>query len=171
MPGLIELLPDPACFPDAAPLYQNATWRDVAPLQEWLDASLQLKPLFVEKAFLERCANFVTLDYATAAAITIGDAGPQVSGRLAGDGTVAAPAMMLDGVPAYQVRMPHTLIPWDRGAITGVTELLRTGSCSLPAAKVPATVESKLESSPPATRDELLRRGLRVEDVQWLFEP
>lgn len=55
MPGLIDLFPDPALFPEAAKLYERSAWPpEFAPPRHLLDRSLALKPQLLASPILDR---------------------------------------------------------------------------------------------------------------------
>jgi pimeloyl-ACP methyl ester carboxylesterase len=184
LPGLLDLLPDPALFPEAEALYTQAGWPDDGhrPPQRWLDQSRALKPLVARSPILERATALVGLRHGTVASLQ------QEGGRLvhgprtsAGDGTVPARAAALAGLPAFELQSDHNLLPREPAAIQAVMDLIRTGRCSLPPvapsqarAELPRSAGTEvlvLESTAAASsRKERLSRGeLAAQDLEWLL--
>lgn len=135
MPGLLDMLPDPDLFPDAAQLYQRSTWPQAhAPAQIWLDQSRQLKRLLVSSPILETARLIVSPDHPTVAEVVISD-GRLQTGRqnLPGDGTVPlrSAAASVDGVTVLRAHSEHSALPREDAVIDAVESLLKNGSCDL----------------------------------------
>jgi pimeloyl-ACP methyl ester carboxylesterase len=135
LPGLIDLLPDPETFPDAASLYERATWpKDSAPAQVWLDQSRQMKRVFATSPILETARLIVTPGIPTVSEVGV-VGGKLQSGRRnrSGDGTV--PTRSAAGVSAlaiYRSTAAHGTMPREDSVIKAVRDLLTNGSCDLP---------------------------------------
>ncbi len=135
LPGLIDLLPDPETFPDAAALYERATWpKESAPAQVWLDQSRQMKRLFATSPILENARLIVSPGIPTVGAVGVVEGKLQPGRRnLPGDGTV--PTRSAAGVTAlaiYRSNAAHGTLPREDGVIKAVQDLLKNGTCDLP---------------------------------------
>ncbi len=182
LPGLIDMLPDPDLFPDAAPLYQRATWPEAnAPAQMWLDQSRQIKRLLATSPVLETAHLIVSPQHATVGDVRV------VGGRLQpgarnspGDGTV--PTRSAAGVPGtsvFRATYSHGELPREAAVIEAVDDLLRSGTCRLPALTRQAiedttpVEESITESIEEATAADLglrLRSGIFTQrDADFLL--
>ncbi|XXY50215.1 trypsin-like peptidase domain-containing protein [Sorangium sp. So ce269] len=179
MPGLVDMLPNLALFPDAEPFYTQNGWRTgVRPSQWLLDQSRTLKRRLVESPILDRTTLFVSLSHGTVTSWQLGAAGEQPRSGV-GDGTVPARAALIAGVPAYRAESEHSDLLQDPRVIAGVIELARTGECSAPrvteedlAAAVPVALMEAPEDDEARAREvrERARRGeLLGEDVRWLL--
>lgn len=135
-PGLIDMLPDPEIFPDAAPLYERATWPESgAPAQMWLDQSRHVKRLLATSPILETARLIVSPGHPT-----VGDVGV-VGGKLQpgrrnspGDGTVPtrSGAGSVPGVKVHRATFSHGDLPREAAVIEAVADLLKNGTCQLP---------------------------------------
>jgi pimeloyl-ACP methyl ester carboxylesterase len=110
MPGVVDLLPDPARFPSAHRLYDTRAWpTEAAPTQELLDRSLALKAAMPQSPILERTTVLASGHWPTE-----GDAGTTV----AGDGVTtlisARAAQAADYVPLH---FPHAFLMLEPKAI------------------------------------------------------
>ncbi|HKP52950.1 MAG TPA: trypsin-like peptidase domain-containing protein [Chloroflexia bacterium] len=136
LPGLIDMLPDPDLFSDAALLYQRANWlQKRAPAQVWLDQSRQLKRLIAASPLLETASLIVSPNHPT-----IGDVG-MIGGQIqlgrrirAGDGTVPTRSAAAGGSGAvvYRASSLHGDLPRDDAVIKAIDGLLKNGTCELP---------------------------------------
>jgi pimeloyl-ACP methyl ester carboxylesterase len=135
LPGLLDMLPDPELFPDAAPLYQRATWPEAsAPAQMWLDQSRQVKRLLATSPVLETARLIVSPEHPTVGEVTVvgGKLQPGARNR-PGDGTVPTrSAAGLAGVAVYRATYSHGDLPREPSVIEAVDDLLRNGTCRLP---------------------------------------
>ena len=182
LPGLIDMLPNPAQYPDASASYTTVVWpKDIdPPMQRWLDHSRNLKPLITGSPLLERTTLLVSLGHPTVATAVVTNGvihnGP-VTG--AGDGTVPARAAVVNGMPAFHVMLDHASIPKDPLAIQAVIDLGKTGQCSLKAVK-PADLDRTF--APPESvvfqegvavgvRERFESGQLKEADMEWLFRP
>jgi pimeloyl-ACP methyl ester carboxylesterase len=180
LPGLIDLLADPATFPSAEPMYAQAKWPDgIVPAQRWLDQSKALKRAVVASPLLDRTTLLVSLGHPTVSSAVLQggflEAGPK-NGK--GDGTVPAASAVVDGVPAFQASYEHSMLPLDPAVIAAVPSLIRTGTCALrpvAAGDLAGTLET-LESVNMAdtaaageVRERMLRGTLEQRDVLWLL--
>jgi pimeloyl-ACP methyl ester carboxylesterase len=136
LPGLIDMLPDPDVFPDAAPLYQRVAWPAAsAPAQVWLDQSRQVKRLLAGSPILETAHLVVSHDYPTTGEVAVvgGELRPGPANR-PGDGTVPtrSAAGGIPGLAVYRARRGHADLPREDAVIEAVADLLRDGRCDLP---------------------------------------
>ena len=136
LPGLIDMLPDPDIFPDAASLYQRITWPPKsAPAQIWLDQSRQLKRILATSPILDTARLIVAHNHPTVAEVTIVGRQLQSGPRSRpGDGTVPtrSAAASVQGVTVYQARGNHGDLPREQSVIDAVIGLLQNGTCTLP---------------------------------------
>ncbi|MBI2689357.1 MAG: trypsin-like peptidase domain-containing protein [Acidobacteria bacterium] len=186
LPGLIDMLPNPSIFADAAASYTTGVWpADIpSPRQFWLDHSRNLKSAIAQSPLLERATLLVSLRIPTVGASsfnngTIHDA----PATAAGDGTVPGRAAVLNGLPAFHVDFDHAAIPKDPLAIQAVMDLARTGACSLqpvrpadldrvfPPQEAPLFQEGAIEATVPPLRERFAARQIRESDIEWLFKP
>ena len=137
LPGLIDMLPDPEVFSDAAPLYERPTWlSEIAPSQAWLEQSRRVKRLIATSPLLDGANLIVSPDHPTINNIRI------VDGRLSpgkadkrGDGTVplrSAAGFGIPNVKVYRAGYGHGELPREPAVIVAVAELLKNGRCDLP---------------------------------------
>lgn len=190
LPGLVDMLPDPAVFDGAAALYDAHRWPERArPAQAWLDRSRALKerlarsPLFdPAKTTLIVGATHGTVDRM----LTDRDPGPR-NGR--GDGTVPIHGALVDGIPTFLAAdNTHDQLLRDPAVITAVADLFgMEGAITnlppfdpdrLPAVETPSIegVEGAPGGEPDeahaaALRARLDRGEVRATDVFWLYAP
>jgi pimeloyl-ACP methyl ester carboxylesterase len=182
LPGLIDMLPNPAQFPDASATYTSTVWpKDIdTPAQRWLDHSRNLKSVFAGSPLLDRTTLLVSLGYPTVSSAVTRNGfihnGPATG---AGDGTVPARAAVINGLPAFHVTLDHASIPKDPLAIQAVVELAKTGQCSLRTVQ-PADLDRTFappeavvfqEGVAAGVRERFQQGQLREADVDWLFRP
>jgi pimeloyl-ACP methyl ester carboxylesterase/V8-like Glu-specific endopeptidase len=182
LPGLIDMLPNPAQFPDASASYTTIVWpKDIdPPMQRWLDHSRNLKPAIAGSPLLERTTLLVSLGHPTVATAVMTNGvihnGPAIG---AGDGTVPARAAVINGLPAFHVTLDHASIPKDPLAIQAVIDLGKTGQCSLKSVE-PGDLDRTF--APPESvvfqegvalgiRERFDRGQLKETDMEWLFRP
>ena len=182
LPGLIDMLPNPAQFPDASASYTAAVWpKDVdAPAQRWLDHSRNLKSVFTGSPLLDRTTLLVSLGHPTVSTTVMNNGvihnGPATG---AGDGTVPARAAVINGLPAFHVSLDHASIPKDPLAIQAVVELAKTGQCSLQPVQpgdldrtfAPPEAVVFQEGVAAGIRERFERGQLKEVDMEWLFRP
>lgn len=180
LPGLMDMLPNPALFPDAEAAYQTNTWPDgIAPMQRWLDQSRNLKTQLWNSPLLERTTLLVTTKVGTVGGLRRGAALAEAPPTVAGDGTVPARAAAVPGVPAFLVDKDHGSIPKDPKAVQAVMDLARFGACNL--AKV-SEADLKAKVAPPESvempeaalegmQTRMATGQLRAEDLEWIFAP
>lgn len=182
LPGLLDMLPDPDLFPDAAPLYQRVTWPESsAPAQVWLDQSRQLKRLLANSPILETASLMVSSGHPTVSEVGV------VGGKLQpgrrnrpGDGTV--PTRSAAGVPGdavYSASFSHGDLPREPGVIAAVADLLKNGRCDLPrlsqqaiedVAPIEEAVTESLEEAVVSDLSLRLRSGILTQrDVDFLL--
>lgn len=183
LPGLLDMLPDPDIFPDAAPLYARAMWPAAsAPAQVWLDQSRQVKRLLATSPLLETARLIVALNHPTLAEMRI--AGGQLQpGRQnrPGDGTVPAKsaAAGVPGVTVFQAQNAHGELPREDAVIDAVESLLKDGTCDLPRLTqqqidaAPLVEEAVVEAVEEAVAADLtvrLRHGIFTQqDLDYLL--
>jgi len=182
MPGLLDMLPNPTLFPDAAPLYDPATWGDTAPLDAWLRHSRELKARLWESPVLARTRALATVTLGTVdrhhRAGGVLRAGPRTG---AGDGTVPARCAVHPQVPTWQATTEHSDLPGDDAVIAAVarmaqglepTGLTRLDASALPA-QAPVTEAPALEALPEAHVEALAQRlstgRWTHADARWLL--
>jgi len=172
LPGLIDMLPHPKLFPDAAALYEEATWKGLAPLDRWLTHSEDLKDRIWESPLLARTRALATVTLGTVDGYLQTpealEAGPRTG---AGDGTVPARCAVHPDVPTWEVFAEHAALPGDRTVLDAVTrmavdeepELDRLHTSTLP------TQAAGTETLPLETIDEAHREALadRLATGRW----
>lgn len=135
LPGLLDMLPDPDLFPDAAPLYQRATWPESnAPAQMWLDQSRQVKRMLATSPLLETARLIASPRHATVGDVRVVGGKLQPGARNSpGDGTVPTrSAAGIPGTTVYRATFSHGDLPREPAVIEAVDDLLRNGTCRLP---------------------------------------
>lgn len=130
-PGLLDMMPDPALFPDAAPLFQEASWGDVRPKQRWLTQAANWKKVFRDSPLLDRATMLVNLTHSTVVSWSAAENAPLDRGI--GDGSVPATSALVDGVPAYKIDYEHGTLTRDPKAINAVVELITENRTDLDA--------------------------------------
>lgn len=182
LPGLLDMLPDPDIFPDAAPLYQRATWPEAsAPAQMWLDQSRQVKRLLANSPVMETARLIVSPRHPTVGEVRVVDGKLQPGARNSpGDGTVPTrSAAGLPGVVAYRATYSHGDLPREPAVIEAVDDLLRNGTCRLPVlsqqtiednAPVEEAITESIEEATSADLGLRLRTGIFTQrDVDFLL--
>ncbi|WP_247237713.1 alpha/beta fold hydrolase [Telluribacter sp. SYSU D00476] len=184
MPGLLDMLPDPELFPDASIVYKQAFWPDqIVPLQNWLVQSQYLKNLLRESPLLTRATGIVSLAHGTVGSL-LSQNGGVIAGpaNVVGDGTVPGKSAVLPGRDNYKVNSVHALIPRDPAAIQAVSDLIRSGGCSLPLVSdkddlnqtTPEAESLALVHQEAISNDikERIDRGIFTQaDFDWLVSP
>ncbi|MEZ5399728.1 MAG: alpha/beta fold hydrolase [Bryobacteraceae bacterium] len=177
LPGLIDMLPDPAVFPSAEPLYSEAVWTDgVAPAQRWLDQSRALKPRIAGSPLLTRASALVAKQIPTPVAAAV-NGKPAASEFGTGDGIVPLKSSAPPGLTAFEVRFPHTALPLDPSAIQAVPKVIRGDAVALrkvdPAegSEKPAVLEKfrLLQRDVDAIRNRVREGRLLDLDALWLL--
>ncbi len=185
LPGLLDMLPDPAVFPDAEVLYSRSNWpAHLAPAQMWLDQSRQVKRLLATSPLLETAKLVVSIDHPTIAEVSF------VNGQIVrgtpnrrGDGTVPSQsaAAGVPGLTIYRGTNSHGDLPREDAVIKAVIDLITKGSCDLTRlsqAEIDDPVvidEAPTETIEEATAIALpirLRSGIFTQrDVDFLLRP
>ena len=184
LPGLLDMLPDPAIFPDVAPMYRQQTWPDsLNPTQAWLTQSETLKTLYRESPLLARSIGIVSLDHGTVGTLENRDgrllAGPRT---LVGDGTVPGKSAVIPNRPNYKVPTVHALIPRDPLAIEAISDLIRIGDCALPNVKPDEDLDDVINqhetsaTTPHVAIEESIKTRMENSlftqaDFDWLVSP
>jgi hypothetical protein len=136
LPGMLDMLPDPELFPDAAPLYERSTWPQTsAPAQVWLDQSRLLKRLLYTSPILETARLIVSPGHPTVGEVRIANGQLQPGRQFRpGDGTVPtrSAAASVRGVAVYRASYLHSELPREPAVIDAVESLLKNGTCDLP---------------------------------------
>lgn len=132
-PGLFDMLPDPALFEHGESAFDASRWpRGHAPAPELLARSREARELINASPIFEiPCTQLASVRFSTTDRYL--DDGVTPGPRdAAGDGSLSARTARFRGVPAYEVDLPHTLIPADPKALRAIVELVKTGATSLP---------------------------------------
>lgn len=130
LPGLVDMLPDPALFPDAEAIYAGDAWQtSFAPDAASLARSRALKATLASSPLLEKAVALVSLGHGTVSSVADALAGRRVS---PGDGTVPLASAAPPGVKAYLVSREHSDLPRDPLAIAAVLQLARGQDPGLP---------------------------------------
>ena len=113
MPGLIELLPDPALFPSASILYDRSNWpAQCAPEQALLDRALALKLEMPRSPILDRTIVLASANWRTPGAVERADGGLRLTGETVPGDRVApfASTTPLPGMSVHPLRFPHAFL-------------------------------------------------------------
>ena len=135
-PGLIDLLPNPDVFPEAAELYSVRGWPGAIKLdQQWLDHSREVKKIVWSSPLFSNATHLVSQDLPTLAAMpwnsdhtdrTVNLMSPE------GDGSVLSRSSLVPGLKAYKVRGEHSLLCTQSEVIQAVEAIARGQQPSLP---------------------------------------
>jgi len=112
-PGLIDMLPNPELFPDAADLYQQSGWPGpIRPRQEWLDDSRALKEVLWTSPIHKVATHLVANGRPTIGAFPWNGGQTERTRVMSneGDGAVMNKASLVPGVPAYRVDADHGML-------------------------------------------------------------
>lgn len=186
LPGVLDLLPNPAIFKDAAHgagmarLFDRAAWPDAGrPLQTWLDASRDGRPHLLDSPLLERTTVLCAQRHATLASLDLAD-GTLRDGRHfeTGDGTVPARSACAPGAKAhYALDWSHALLPAEPATADAITAVVRRAPVTLPrldptlaGAALPAPVSSALEGVDDALRERVAAGRFNLDDLAWIFD-
>lgn len=123
MPGLVDLLPDPALFPSAGLLYQRSNWPEpCAPDQQLLDRALALKAAMPSSPILARSSILAAANWSTPGAVELAPDGPLRIARpgIAGDGVT--PAASAGEPPSVRLRFPHAFLLFEPEGLRAVGE-------------------------------------------------
>jgi len=163
LPGLVDMLPDPAVFPDAAAIYSGEAWNSAyAPTPESLARSRALKARLSSSPLLEKAVALVSVVHGTVSSVE-----EALAGRRAGpgDGTVPIASAAPDGLPAYVVTREHSDLPRDPQVIAAVLRLARGQAIDL------APLGAEQRRAPVARAEEIVAElgaydALRAESVK-----
>ncbi|HEY7724495.1 MAG TPA: trypsin-like peptidase domain-containing protein [Anaeromyxobacteraceae bacterium] len=178
--GLVDMLPDPAVFPDAGPMYSDGVWESpFAPAPDLLERSRRLKAKLASSPLLERTVALVSVAHGTASSVADAKAGRRVG---PGDGTVPIASAAPRGVAAYLARSEHSDLPRDPLAIGAVLQLARGQEPTLerltdahrtgPVSQAEAIVRELATYDgrrAPEVRGRLAEGRLDGSDVDWLL--
>lgn len=124
MPGLVDMLPDPAVFPSAGMLYDRVNWpAGCAPSQGLLDRSLELKAALRVSPILARSTILAADNWPTPAAVDRGEDGIRMAtgraARLPGDGVTAL--ISAGDPPSIRLRFPHAFLLFEPAGLRALT--------------------------------------------------
>ena len=176
-PGLIDMLPNPNLFPDAADLYSQKGWPgSIRPQQDQLDASLALKntiwtsPIFAKSTHLVSQGHETITEMALNAENT--DRNPSKTTMLA-DGSVPTLSSLAPGLRAFRISGEHGMLVNERKVAEAVMQIARGELPSLHSISEDDLKEEKgienasdlagLRGSPIQRRQKRERRKLRQE--------
>lgn len=123
MPGLADLMPDPARYASASILFDRRNWPPhCAPEQQVLDRALALKREMPASPILDRTTVLASEAYATPAGVKLVDGQVQLSGETApGDGvTLFSSAAPLPELPVQRLRLPHGVLLFEPSGLRAV---------------------------------------------------
>jgi len=179
--GLVDMLPDPAVFPDAEALYRAEAWdAGFAPAGALLQRSRKLKATLAESPLLEGAVALVSAGHATVSSVA--EARDRVRRTRPGDGTVPVDSAAPPGTEAYLVHHEHSGLPRDPRAIAAVLRLARGQPVGLERlsevrrrAPVPLAealvgeLEAYDQERVRLVRERLATSALDGSDVDWLL--
>lgn len=186
LPGLLQMLPDPALFDDPLDYYSLTAWPGgPRPPQRWLDLSRNTKTEIASSPLLDRTTAIVSREFGTVASVRQQGrhlaSGPR-SGP--GDGTVPIRAAAIEQLSELYEMTGHRHADMMRndGVIAAVADLLRTGRTDvlprlaisdiqfdevLPEEEVPILVEA--ESA--GLRERIEHGVLTQADIDFILDP
>ncbi len=134
-PGLVDLLPNPELFPEAAEFYSTKGWPGaVKPRQEWLDHSLDVKGTVWTSPILAKSTHLVSLDFPTVAEMPWNedhiDRVPNVMNR-EGDGAVLTRSSLVPGLNAFKIHGEHSMLCVEPTVIMAVEAIAKGKSPNL----------------------------------------
>ena len=134
-PGLVDLLPNPELFPEAAEFYSTQGWPGaVKPRQEWLDHSLDVKRTVWASPILAKSTHLVSLDFPTVAEMPWNDDRtdrvPNVMNR-EGDGAVLTRSSLVPGLNAFKIHGEHSMLCVEQTVILAVEAIAKGQSPNL----------------------------------------
>jgi pimeloyl-ACP methyl ester carboxylesterase len=184
LPGMIDMLPDPAVFADAGGVYRAEAWpAPFQPAQRWLDQSAALKRALADPALRRDTTLIVNATLHTVDSMPEdGDAEGPVPARGRGDGTVPIAGALLEGVPVlHATGRAHDKLMLHEGVIHAVRDLVLEGATTAlpvfdplrppPLEEAPALESLEGPSLEEQSRLDRVRRGeLHAGDITWLFD-
>ena len=123
MPGLIELLPDPALFPSASILYERRYWPpECAPEQVLLDRALVLKREMPASPLLDRTTVLAASRWPTPVGVELAGGVLRLTRETApGDRvTPFASATPRSGMDVHALRFPHAVLLFEPSGLRRV---------------------------------------------------
>ena len=134
-PGLVDLLPNPKLFPEAAEFYMTKGWPGtIKPRQEWLDQSLEVKRTVWTSPIFAKSTHLVSLDFPTVAEMPWNDDHtdrmPNVLNR-EGDGAVLTVSSLVPGLRAFRIQGEHSMLCVEPQVISAVEAVAKGESPNL----------------------------------------
>ncbi|CAN5599125.1 hypothetical protein BH20VER1_BH20VER1_10270 [soil metagenome] len=168
-PGFYQMLPSPLIMSSMSPLYKAATYGSSNPSQQLLDNALQHHRRLASVVDGQRMLYVAGANQATHGDIADFGRINSLEGyrsSLAGDGTVPHLLSFLkdksgNRIPTFFVHCEHGNLPADDRVITASSELMASGTCSLP--QQPPT---KVRGTAAVEASEA---ALRLENAQSTF--
>jgi len=140
-PGLLDMLPNPDVFPEAADLYSEAGWPgEVKPRQAWLDHSRAVKQVVWTSPLFAKSTHLVSQDHATVAQLPWNDRRDDRNPDILspeGDGAVLTRSSLAPGLKSYKIPGEHAMLCTEPQVIAAVESIARGQSVQLP----PITVD------------------------------
>jgi len=180
LPGLVDMLPDPAVFADSAAIYDGTAWdTHFAPSAQSLQRSLALKARLRKSPLLEKAVAVVSVAHGTVSSVS--DA---LSGRRAdpGDGTVPIDSAAPEGVVAHVVARAHSDLPRDPQVIAAVLRLARGEAIGLPrleaaqrrtpvarAEEIVAELSAYDEARGASVQERMAAEAVEGADLDWIL--
>lgn len=135
-PGLLDMLPNPDVFPEAADLYSQAGWpSQVKPLQAWLDHSREVKQVVWTSPLFAKSTHLVSQDHATVAQLpwnaSRDDRNPEILSP-EGDGAVLTRSSLAPGLKSYKIPGEHAMLCTEPQVIATVEAIARGLPFQLP---------------------------------------
>jgi triacylglycerol lipase len=136
-PGLIDMLPNPALFPDAEDLYSQNGWPgEIKPSQDKLDASRRLKEKLWNSPIFSKATHLISQGHETVAGMPWNaddsDREPTVMSQ-EGDGAALSKSSLAPNLTAYKVTGSHGMLVNEPNVHEAIMTIARGETPSLPA--------------------------------------
>ncbi len=125
-PGLIDMLPNPNVFPEAAVFYERDKWPDeIRPAASLLENSASLKNKIWESPIYAKSTHLVSQGHATIFEMPLGLNGDDAKWTTNGDGAVLTKSSAAPGLPLYLVAGTHGQLYNSESVISAVATIGR----------------------------------------------
>ena len=144
-PGLIDMLPNPALFPDAEEFYSQEGWPgDIKPSQEKLNHSKQLKEKIWRSPLFSKSTHLISQGHETTSSMPWNDERSDRD-RLTssqGDGAVLSTSSLAPDLPTYLVTGEHGNLLNEESVISSVIKIANGETLELPQVSADGNVDN-----------------------------